>query len=265
MKNLSKIGLIILFLLCTFLLAVRADAAEIDTESSVETYSISKGKEGYEAYKSSLSDTEPSVKAESLAEILNMIFSESEEANINFRNIVASEDIVFNGGSYNLKGKIDFQENFSLIIENGDIYLSEMNMTLSEGGIVLKDGSLTIKKSDIYSKHQAIRMDYFSTSKLTLISGNISSDSREGSIYLGCGTAKIYGGSVKNTSGAAIRNSGTLIMTGAPVISGVDADIFTSRPIVLSDSVGGFSGKCTVKYDCEFRQGKISILAYGAS
>ena len=70
MKNFYKIVMIIIFLLCTMLLSVRAEASDTLSENVGERYVITRGNGEFEAYKSSAAGSAPAFKSESLAEIV---------------------------------------------------------------------------------------------------------------------------------------------------------------------------------------------------
>ncbi len=263
MKNFAKIVLIVLFLLCSMLLAVRAEARGDTLQISGESYSVRFTAGVYEAYKSSSSETEPSFKSAKLGEVISYITAESIYGSIRFSDINTSEIITLVDGKYTISGNIDFTDNGGMVIAGADVFFSGLEMNFEKSGIRLKQGYLKIEESTLLSNNTVIKMDYSSSSELNVLSGNISSSSAAGTIDISYGTAKISGGRIVNTSDAAIKNSTTLIISGAPSIVGVDFDVFTSSPITLSENANSYTGNCRVKYDTEFEQGKIAIIAYG--
>ena len=83
MKSLSKIVLIILFLLCVLLLSVRADALEGEI---MESYTVTSSAEGYELY-SNTEGTEPIFRADKLGKIIDFILGRSAAGDICFSDI----------------------------------------------------------------------------------------------------------------------------------------------------------------------------------
>jgi len=264
MKSFLKIGLFVLVFLCSIGLGLKVRAEDNISISSEESYSVAFVNGRYEAYGSIGNKADPLFISESISEIMSFITSENTDCRIRFVDIVCSEDVIFAKGDYVISGSLCFEKNFGMVTENANLVFSDLSLTLKDGGIRIKSGSLTIDNSSIAGEKTVIKMDYSSMSQLTLNSGSILSDSSDATLQLLRGTAKIRGGSVRNTNGYAIDTASTLFLSGDPVFSGVDYDIYASSPITLSEGEKNFLGDCSIKYNCEFEKGNVSIIAYGA-
>lgn len=260
MKNLSKIVLIILVLFCALLLSVRADALEGGIN---ESYTVTDSAEGYELY-SNTEGTEPIFKADKLGKIIDFIKDRSVAGDICLSDIEAAEEVCFDVGSYTISGSIKINESFGIVIDGADMKFSGLKISMQSGSVRVKKGRLSITESDIFSESHALNLDYSSDAAVSVISGNISSFA-EGAINIKHGTARVMGGKIESTGGAAIVNSSTLIMLKNPEIIGEDFDILTSTPPILSEASSYYTGKVKIKYDSDFEKGKVFIVAYGAS
>ena len=265
MKTFSKIGLIILFLLCTMLLSVKADAAELSSATSGESYFVTEKYGFYEVYKSSDTDTEPTYKTDKLGEGITFITSQSDSAVILFGAVTSDEPLVFDSGTYTLKGKLAFSGSNGILIDNASVSFIGADVSFVDGALRLKRGAVLLEESNISSQKTAIKMDYSSQSELRMESGSVTSSSTSEAFLLNYGTARISGGSIKNTVGVAIATSATLILSDSPQICGVDADVYATSPITLSDGGKSFLETVRVKFAREFEKGRASIVAYDAS
>ncbi len=266
MKNLYKIGLVILFLIGTMVLAIRADAAEISESrtGAATSYTVSQTPMGYALYKSTETETSPYFAADKLSYVIEKISGESSTASIFFSSVTTEEEITISAGAYTLQGKLSFIGDGFITVNGASLFLSEAEISSENIGIRVKKGSLCIADSSIFAIYSAIVMDYFSSSELTIESGEIFSSSSE-ALKLSAGSTKIKGGEIKSTGGEGIHSSATLILVGEPSVIGVDYDIIASSPVTLSDEDTSYKGKCKLKYCAEFSKGEIAIVAYGAA
>lgn len=266
MKNCYKIGLVVLFILCTMLLAVRADAAEISPTETVAapSYTVSHTAQGYALHKNTDTEISPYFEADKLSAVIEKICSESSTASILFSSVTTDEALILSEGDYTFLGELSFLEDGFLTLNGADILLSEAEISSENIGIRIKKGSLSVIDSRVSAILSAIVMDYFSSSELTVESGEIFSWTGE-ALKLSKGYAKIKGGKLMSAGGVGILSSSTLTLVGEPTVSGVDYDVAASAPITLSDGEESYRGKCRLKYSAEFPKGEISIVAYGAN
>ncbi len=266
MKNLYKIGLIILFLIGTLFLAIGADAAEIsDLAPRVSMdYTVVETSTGYALYKSAKTGATPYFEADKLSKLIGKISEESNKSSVFFSRVRCEEVINLEEGVYTFFGELTLCGNSFITVNGASLSLSDAKISSENVAIRVKKGSLSVKDSSVSANSSAIVMDYFASSELTVESGDISSFSAE-ALRLSAGSAKIKGGNIRSNAGAAILSSTTLTLVGAPSVVGVDYDIVASSPITLSEREEKYTGKCKLKYCSEFSKGKIAIVAYGAT
>lgn len=265
MKKVLKIGLLVLFLFCALFFTVKADAAEADLSVAV-SYNIVQTSDGaYKAYSITDGSSTAEFDSDKLSEVIEYVGYGASEVKINLTDITTEEQITFSEGKYTLSGRVKFEGEGGIIIDNAEISLINITAEIQKGEIRLKNGYLTIENGFVSSRQAAIKMDYSSSAKLVICSGEISGVSERGAIVVEYGSATVGGGTVKNTLGPAIFSSSTLILSGEPTISGIDCDVYLKSPITLADGNKEFTGECDIKYDREFEKGKTSVIAYKAS
>lgn len=265
MKTLSRIGMVIVFFVCSIMITVRVNAAEESTVSNGVSYTVAFENAEYVAYSNTSSSTQPIFVSDKLQEVIEYISSISTEASINFSSVVCEQDINFCGVRYTIEGKLEMCGDASITIEGADINAENLMLNFEFGALRLKKGSVNINNSEISAKSVAVKMDYSSNSTLEMHSGRIGTSTDKEAIDLKYGTLKVSGGTLENSGGPVIKNSATLILSGDAVVKGVGCEIYSSSPITLSDDGVSYCGKIRVKYFEDFEKGKVSIVAYGAS
>lgn len=260
MKTFFKLGLIAVFFFCIFFFAIEAEAAQSERSDVSELYNVKSADGGY-----TLECGSDSFFAQKLSAIIEYISFKSNEAQISFSDIEATETLTFPEGKYILCGKLRFKGGAGIVVENADLTLSNITVNFESGQIRHKNGRLCIENAFIEADNTAIKMDYSSSAVFEMKSGELSVSSEEAALCLEYGTARIGGGSVRNSIGPAIYSSSTLILFGSPQFSGIDFDVFLKSPVTLGEGSKSFGGECRVKYDREFEKGKISVIAYCAS
>ena len=260
MKTFFKFGLMVVFIFCSFFFSIKAEAKGSAASDNDEVYLVKSTVDGY-----LIEYGEDSFSGTSLTEVIERVTLMSSDAEISFSEIETSETLIFTEGKYLLSGKLKFKEGAGIVIENSELTLKNITIDFSGGEIRNKKGRLSIENAFIEADRTAIKMDYSSAAVFEMKSGEISVSSETAALCIEYGTARIGGGSIVNGIGTAIYSSSTLILYGAPQISGIDCDVFVKSPITLSEGNQSFTAECRVRYDREFEKGKISVIAYGAT
>ena len=263
MKRFFRVGFFILFFVFVSAFAVEAKADALEKTDAVEVYTVRSAIGGYEAWHSD--DTDVSYRGDTLSEIVENISSDVDMAHIDFENITTSEKLSFKSGEYILSGSLEFKGSGGAVIEGAGVMMRNLTVKLEAGEIRLKSGSLFFESAFVDAEQVAIRIDYSASSVFEMRSGEISASSEEGALVLDCGTARIGGGKINNSSGAAIISASTLILFDSPEICGNVCDVFSTSPITLSDGESEFKGKLRLKFDRIFEKGRMSVVAYGAN
>lgn len=208
----------------------------------------------------------PIERSEKFSDVTDRLSALSNEARVVFGGITVYESVSFSRGGLTLSGSLTLGGGAMLNVEGADINMSDLSLSLEGGSLRIKSGSVTLRECDITaSNNSAVVLDYSSGAELVMESGSLSSSSDKPTLEVTRGSAVILGGSVKNTVGAAIESSSTLILSKAPLISGKEYGIKASYPITLSYAQDYFSGSLSVLYDASFEDGTISCVFYSAS
>ena len=175
----------------------------------------------------------------------------------------------FPSGEYRLSGELQLSGGAVMTVPTGTV-LDMVGFTLTSAGsgyIRIKGGTLSMRESFVAcGEAGAIRLDYSSSSRLTLISTGISSSSVTAAVTVDQGNAYIGGGYVKNSAGPAVSADSGLYLYGAPEIRGVGYDIIAEKPLTLSHGGQDFCGaQIRVKYGAIFESGEMSEILYRAT
>ena len=265
MKILSRIGIIVLFLVCGALISVKANAAQDVTIASAAKYTVVFEEGKYKAYLNTSSADDAVFSSDKLSAVIDSIGEKSREGEIYFSSIVTDEDITLSGLNYTLSGRMKMRENASLIIDSSEIRAENFFTEFDRGALRLKSGNFNMRGGEIFAQSVALKMDYSSDSMFLMHSGSIIASCDSAAVEVKYGTFKMRGGSIKNTVGAAIKNSATLIIIGDALLEGIDCEIYSSSPITLSENGIGYKGKIRIRHSAEFKKGEVSIVAYGAN
>lgn len=184
-----------------------------------------------------------------------------------FDNVSSDEPIELPRGSYSVTGKLTSSRNIS-VPKGCSVTFSSFSLTLFDGALLrIKGGLVEIESSDISSSEGTlIRLDYSSSSSLILNSGSLMGEHEGALIDIKSGSAYLFGGSVTNKSGSAVRNDGELVLANSPVISGVPYGIILESPMHLSDGESKYRSSIalSVMYDTDFPLGTLTEVFYGA-
>lgn len=172
--------------------------------------------------------------------------------------------VTFPAGKYTLSGELTLTGGV-LEIDGADVTMRDITLRAS-GGVRVKSGELTLASGEISSDGgTAVLLDYAAAALFRMTGGSVTSASTAAAVHISNGTAEITGGGIKNSIGAAIYNSSTLMLSGSPVICGGDYGILTDAPVTLSSGTSRYSGSVTVKYGKLFKEGSISCVFYSAA
>ena len=175
----------------------------------------------------------------------------------------------FPEGEYRLSGRMQLSGGAVMTVPTGAVLdMTGFTLTADGGGFLrIKGGSLSMRESYVEcGEAGAIRLDYSSSSSLTLHSTGISSSSSAAAVTVDQGNAYIGGGYVKNSAGPAISADSGLFLFSAPEIRGVGYDVIAEKPLTLSHGGQDFCGaEIRVKYGSLFEQGTMSEILYRAT
>ncbi len=248
----------------------KADEKELKNETSVNhqtrteeiktgfsaRYIVEKTDGGYLA-----NSGESSVFEEKLSALVNKI--EDNGVSIEFKNVFSDEGIVFTKS----------------VTLSGDLTLSGANMSLSGEKITLADfsfvglgASIRVKGGVTESTNAKIRafgnsallIDFHSSARFVMLGGVIYSESAAASLVCELGTAELKGGEIKNLYGAAVENKSSLSVSREALISGLNFDVVTDRPIALLSGVAERENPLKVMYKKSFAKGSFSVAFLGA-
>ncbi len=260
MKKAVKILICLMLAVCAF--SIRSIAAEDTAEGYILTER--EGKYALSVYKSGV-PTE--LAYGSLTEALEKL----GEGYLLIDGITVAESFDFPSGEYTVAGSLLLKQGAVFSVPAGtSLSLSDFTLTADEGSsgyLRVKGGRVSMRDSFVFgSTASAVRLDYSSTSELTLISTGISSASADATVVATQGNLYISGGYVKNSAGAALELDSGAYIYGSPEIVGIGYDIIAEKPLYLSkDGVGYSGGQLRVKYMAEFAEGTINELFYSAN
>lgn len=184
-----------------------------------------------------------------------------------FDNVSSDSPLELPKGEYTLKGNLTPSGMLS-VPKGASVTLSGFTMVLKGGAYLrIKGGEVTVESSSITGDGELIRLDYSSSSSLTVNSGVISGEYEGALINLKNGSACILGADIENKSGAAIKNDSELILAGSPSIKGSPYGIISESPIHLSyDGVEYYSeSELSLQHPLEFIEGTLTEVLYSAS
>ena len=260
MKKLLNVAAILIFCIYFMGFGVRA-LAEEDAE-----YRIFFENDEYLLCYTDEGNCDPIFAAKSLSAVLERIYALSPRAVIIFSDISSAESIYLKSGEYEIRGEIEFVDGAGMTVDGAKIRICSADVTMNTASIRIKRGSVEMHSGCIRSSAQnAILLDYSSGAALSVFGGKIITSSDNSSIFVKHGTLTVSGGSIENFSGVAIYAQSTVVLSGAPRISGDDYGIDTGVPLTLSDGVSDFSGSVSVRFSEEFERGSISCIAYMAT
>ncbi len=175
----------------------------------------------------------------------------------------------FPKGEYRLSGSMQLSGGAVMNVPTDAVLdMTGFTLTADGGGFIrIKGGSLSMRESYVEcGEAGAIRLDYSSSSSLTLHSTGISSSSASATVTVDQGNAYIGGGYVKNSAGPAISADSGLYLFCAPEIRGVGYDVIAEKPLTLSHNGQDFCGaEIRVRYGSLFEQGTMSEILYRAT
>ena len=245
MNRIIKLIFFAVFLISAITLGVGAESGE-------EEYTVKKCENGYMLV---ASDREEYF--DSLEDLIDEIESGSTLRldGVKAKRMTVNKEIT-------LCGTANFEEKIT-VSESGTLNLCGIDLSFAkDGGISVEGGTLSVKDSYITSSLSAVTLKNYSSSRLEVYSGEISADGV--AIKIDKGTAVISGGIIKGQGEAAVRNSGTLYISGSPSFDGCRFDILTTDPVSLSFSENYFLGELDIKLTGEFYNGGIYQIARGA-
>ena len=175
--------------------------------------------------------------------------------------IISDKPLYIHGGEYRVSGKarfsdiLEIQQSASVALDGAEFDFSGENSYIK-----VKGGVLSVKDSTVYSEDaHAVLLNYSSSASLFVESGKILSE-ESFAIRISEGSATVVGGNVSSSSSAAIYNSSTLTLAGAPVITGSDHDVLSERPISLSYAEKNFSSPLRLQYFGSFTKGSMTEI-----
>ena len=205
------------------------------------------------------------LRTERISAVFDKLSEITDAASILLCDISTDSDIILSRGSYRISGKLSMLEGANLIIDGANAVIDGCDVSLFGGCINVKRGALSLYSGNISADGSAVLLDHSASASFSMHGGSIRTSSRAGGICVSMGSAIIMGGEVKNDSGVAIRNSSTLILCGAPSISGCDFGIYTTAPITLAYENSSFIGDVSVQYGALFAEGSINCTFYSAT
>ncbi|MBQ2876775.1 MAG: uL15 family ribosomal protein [Clostridia bacterium] len=194
---------------------------------------------------------------------LSDILSSIDGGRVAFNGVKSASGAEIPRGDFIFTGDLDISGTLTVGV-GACVDFTELSFTSSASvAIRLKGGSLNIENSEIYARRGVgVLLDYSSTAALALRSGCVVSESKSPAIELYYGKAELTGGRVECAVGAAVYNDSSLLLGGV-LISGVDTDIITDRPITLSDELP--SSHLNIEYTGELVNGSLTELFYSAT
>ncbi len=258
MKQILKVVFILTSLLAVISLGSRICAAEASYE-----YTVTESEGEYLLTVYNGKGESPLLRSGKISEIIQKIEATSTNGRIVFSDVSVGESLDMSG-SYVISGSLTLKEG-AVFSVTGNVTFSEANIEIVSGKIRIKEGSLLLRDSEVTSKEgEAVCLDYTSGARLVIEGGSVKSLTSP-AIKNTLGTVVINGGAVTSGSESAIENSSTLILSGAPEISGREFDIVTSTQITLKNQGVEYTGEAKIKYSSMFSEGEIKCVFYSAT
>ena len=183
--------------------------------------------------------------------------------------------IVFDGIEY--FGTVTFTKNVSisgaLSLTYGNLTVLSERLTVDGAELLLLSGSAVIKNGSVHMASGCVTaeaapafvLSYSASSSLFVSGGEVCGKSTEGAIVCTMGSVFISGGSILGEFGCAVKNSGTLVLSGTPEIAGFEFDVRTENPITLSGAGGYFETDIKVLYGAVFEKGSTTQVFRGCN
>ncbi len=256
MRTIFKILLAIFGIAVFSSLSLRVSAAEANS------YKIGASEDKYILYYADGTSLSPITESESLSYLVEYIGS----GEVYFENIKAAEALIISGGAYTFKGSLSLSGGGMELDGGGTLALSELTLSLADCQVRIKEGRAEVGMgTSVYSNSSAFISDYSSRSELVVNGGSVVTDSLEPALTIKLGSIEISGGAVQNSLGAAIKNSGSMSISGAPSVSGYEYGVITDTPITLKVGSTPYLGSLRVKYEKSFPDGSMTPVFYKAS
>lgn len=254
----KAVPILLIISMAFIFLSVKASAAE-----ATGSYLIREEGEYYILSEQGTSNTEIG----RFASLADCFLQMTDISSIFFDNILSDSSLELPRGEYTLKGNLTSSGVIS-VPKGASVTLSGFTMVMNGGAYLrIKGGEMTVDSSSITGDGELIRLDYSSSSSLTVNSGVISGEYEGALINLKNGSACILGADIENKGGAAIKNDSELILSGTPSIKGAPYGIISESPIHLSyDGVEYYSESgLSLQYPLEFLEGTLTEVLYSAS
>ena len=191
-----------------------------------------------------------------------------------FENIPEGADVIFSAvcsaDSINIIKPLKLSGELTLTEGNisvgADVVFSELTLRLEKGSVRVREGSLTVEgNTDISALGaSALIIDRTSGAIVNMYSGRIMQSSSEPAVRLSLGTLAVLGGAITSRYSSAIDSTATLMLSGAPEISGYGAAVVTDNPIRLSAEGIPFEGSLSVCYKSSFNEGSFTSVFLSA-
>ena len=199
------------------------------------------------------------------AESISALISEDmgDGVQIYFDDVRSEEILELRGGTYIFLGDLSLCG--VRVSDGSDLTLRSLRLDLGDGCMEVLGGSVRQEDSTVISGECAVLLDYASTSRYALCSGEVVGGGRGPAVNIKRGVAYIRGGSIICQTGYGIKSNATLYLSGTPNIEGGARDIVTLDPIFLSDGDAYFEGTLDVSFTMTFEDGTLTPAFLGCN